>query len=102
MEKRPGHRGICRHLPDLGLSLIGYNVCAWLLSAASPARIGTCAFVSPLVAVVLGWSLGGEAPDSRVVVSAAIILGGVALIITDKLQSQRGGRHASIRQKATV
>jgi len=36
--------------------------------------------VNPVVAVVLGWAVAGEPLTGRMLVAAAVILGGVALI----------------------
>jgi drug/metabolite transporter (DMT)-like permease len=61
-------------------SLIGYSAYMWLLRVVSPARVATYAYVNPLVAVLLGWTLAGEALTMRMSVAAAIIILGVALI----------------------
>ncbi|MGQ0714979.1 MAG: EamA family transporter [Gemmatimonadaceae bacterium] len=61
-------------------SLIGYTAYAWLLRVCTPAAVATYAYVNPIVAMVLGWLIGGEAFGTRMVVAAAIILSGVALI----------------------
>jgi drug/metabolite transporter (DMT)-like permease len=44
-------------------------------------RVSTYAYVNPIVAVLLGWALAGEALSSRVFLAAAVIVGAVALII---------------------
>jgi hypothetical protein len=36
--------------------------------------------VNPVVAVILGWLLGGESISARMLLAAAIIIGGVAII----------------------
>jgi drug/metabolite transporter (DMT)-like permease len=61
-------------------SLIGYSAYMWLLRVVSPARVATYAYVNPLVAVLLGWTLAGEALTMRMSVAAAVIILGVALI----------------------
>ncbi|NOT33544.1 MAG: EamA family transporter [Candidatus Eisenbacteria bacterium] len=61
-------------------SIVGFTAYAWLLSATTPARVSTYAFVNPIVAVLLGWAFGGEAITARVILSGALIVGAVALI----------------------
>lgn len=61
-------------------SLVGFTAYAWLLRHAAPARVATYAYVNPLVAVALGWALGGEPLTARVLVAALVIVGAVALI----------------------
>jgi drug/metabolite transporter (DMT)-like permease len=62
-------------------SLIGFSAYIWLLKVATPARVTTYAYVNPVVAVLLGWVFGGEAMTLRIAISAALIVGAVALII---------------------
>jgi drug/metabolite transporter (DMT)-like permease len=62
-------------------SLIGFSAYIWLLKVSTPARVTTYAYVNPIVAVLLGWVFGGEALTLRIAVSAALIVGAVALII---------------------
>jgi drug/metabolite transporter (DMT)-like permease len=46
----------------------------------SAARVSTYAYVNPIVAVILGWALAGEALDARMGVAAVVIVAGVVLI----------------------
>lgn len=62
-------------------SIVAFSAYTWLLRAARPARVGTYAFVNPIVAVFLGWALGGEAVTGRTLVAGAVIVGGVILIL---------------------
>ena len=61
-------------------SLIGFSSYIWLLSVSTMARVSTYAYVNPVIAVFLGWSLGGETVTARTLVAAAIIVSSVALI----------------------
>jgi drug/metabolite transporter (DMT)-like permease len=61
-------------------SLIAFSAYVWLLRASTPARVSTYAYVNPVVAVLLGWALAGEALTTRMLVAAAVIVSGVALI----------------------
>lgn len=61
-------------------SLVGFSAYVWLLKAVSPAQASTYAYVNPVVAVFLGWLLGGETLTWRTLIAAAIIIGSVVLI----------------------
>jgi drug/metabolite transporter (DMT)-like permease len=61
-------------------SLVTYTAYVWLLRVSSPARVSTYAYVNPLIAVLLGWLLADEALTVRMLLAAAVIVGGVVLI----------------------
>jgi drug/metabolite transporter (DMT)-like permease len=61
-------------------SLIAFTAYVYILRVSTPARVATYAYVNPVVAVILGWLLAGEAISARMLVSAGIIIAGVALI----------------------
>lgn len=61
-------------------SLIGFSAYVWLLTVETPARVGTYAYVNPVVAVLLGWAIASEPLTSRAGVAVALIIGGLALI----------------------
>jgi drug/metabolite transporter (DMT)-like permease len=63
-------------------SLLGFTSYIWLLDKVSPARLGTYAYVNPVVAVVLGWAIASERLSVRTAVAAAIVICAVALITT--------------------
>jgi drug/metabolite transporter (DMT)-like permease len=52
----------------------------WLLKVSTPARAATHAYVNPIVAVILGWIIAGEAITPRILLSAAVIVASVTLI----------------------
>jgi drug/metabolite transporter (DMT)-like permease len=60
------------------VALPAYN---WLLTATSPALVGTYAFVNPVVAVLLGWAVAGEVITGRAGVAAALVVLGVMLLV---------------------
>jgi drug/metabolite transporter (DMT)-like permease len=62
-------------------SLAGFTAYVYLLQHATPARASTYAFVNPVVAVVIGAAVAGEPLTPRVLLAAAVIVGGVALIV---------------------
>jgi drug/metabolite transporter (DMT)-like permease len=64
-------------------SLVGFTAYIWLLGVSSIAKVGTYAYVNPIVAVFLGWAILGEVVTVRTVLAALIILTGVALVNVD-------------------
>jgi drug/metabolite transporter (DMT)-like permease len=62
-------------------SLIAFAAYIFLLRHETPARVGSYAYVNPVVAVFLGWALASEPVTPRTVLAAAIILTGVVLIV---------------------
>lgn len=61
-------------------SVVAYSAYIWLLQVSTPARVGTYAYVNPLIAVVLGWLFAGEPISPRTMLAAAVILAAVVLI----------------------
>jgi drug/metabolite transporter (DMT)-like permease len=64
-------------------SLVGFTAYIWLLGVTSIAKVGTYAYVNPIVAVFLGWAILGEVVTVRTVLAALIILIGVGLVNVD-------------------
>jgi drug/metabolite transporter (DMT)-like permease len=65
-------------------SIVGYTAYVWLIHHESPTKVGTYAYVNPVVAVVLGYFLGGEALGLRTILGTAFILVSVVVITTTK------------------
>jgi drug/metabolite transporter (DMT)-like permease len=61
-------------------SLVGFTAYIWLLGVTSIAKAGTYAYVNPVVAVLMGWAILHEQVTSRMLLAAAVILVGVALV----------------------
>ncbi len=61
---------------------IGFSAYIYVLHHSTPARVGTYAFVNPMVALLLGWLFAGETLAPRTFLAAAIILTSVILVIT--------------------
>ncbi|MGH9369243.1 MAG: EamA family transporter [Thermoanaerobaculia bacterium] len=62
-------------------SLVGFSAYMWLLTVTTPARVSTYAYVNPVVAVLLGWALAGEALTLSIGLAALGIVAAVAIII---------------------
>lgn len=63
-------------------SLVAFSAYIWLLRNTTPAVAVTYAYVNPVVALFLGWSLVGEPLTSRTLLAALIILSAVLIITT--------------------
>ncbi len=61
-------------------SIIGFTAYVWLLHHESPTKVGTYAYVNPVVAVLVGYFLGGEALGPRTVLGTLCVLVSVVLI----------------------
>lgn len=64
-------------------ALVAFSAYIWLLGVSTPARVGTYAYVNPIVAMVLGWALAGEPLTFRSLLAGAIIVGSVVIITTE-------------------
>jgi drug/metabolite transporter (DMT)-like permease len=63
-------------------SIAGFTAYVWLLHHESPTKVGTYAYVNPVVAVVLGYWLGGEPLGLRTIAGGLFVLASVAAITT--------------------
>ena len=61
-------------------SVIAYSAYGWLLKVSTPARVSTTAYVTPIVATLLGWLVLDEALTLTQSGGALIILAGVFLM----------------------
>jgi drug/metabolite transporter (DMT)-like permease len=66
---------------------IGFSAYLYILHKSTAARVGTYAFVNPVVALFLGWLIAGEPITLRTALAAAVILTAVILVIS---ATQRG------------
>jgi drug/metabolite transporter (DMT)-like permease len=66
-------------------SIVAFTAYIWLLRVSTVARISTYAYVNPVVAIFLGWALAGEILTIQSLVSAAVIVVGVILIISNQI-----------------
>lgn len=68
-------------------SVVSFTAYSWLLHNVSPARASTYAYVNPVVAVILGWAIAGEAVSARTLTGAAVIIASVWLITSHRKKS---------------
>jgi drug/metabolite transporter (DMT)-like permease len=62
-------------------SVVAFSAYEWLLRVAPASRVATHAYVNPLVAVALGWSVGGEPVTAATGLAALVIAAGVAMVL---------------------
>jgi len=63
-------------------SIIAFTAYVWLIHHESPTKVGTYAYVNPVVAVVLGYYFAGEALSLRTIAGTTLILVSVVVITT--------------------
>jgi drug/metabolite transporter (DMT)-like permease len=63
-------------------SIVAFTAYVWLIHHESPTKVGTYAYVNPVVAVLLGYFVGGEAIGPRTVVGTLLVLVSVVVIAT--------------------
>ena len=63
-------------------SIVAYTAYVWLIHHESPTKVGTYAYVNPVVAVLVGYFLGGEGLGARTILGTAFVLISVVVITT--------------------
>jgi drug/metabolite transporter (DMT)-like permease len=63
-------------------SIVGFTAYVWLLHYESPTKVGTYAYVNPVVAVAVGYFVGGESVGSRTLLGMLLVLVSVVAITT--------------------
>jgi drug/metabolite transporter (DMT)-like permease len=61
-------------------SILAFTAYVWLIHHESPTKVGTYAYVNPVVAVILGYFLGGETVGLRTICGTALVLVSVVVI----------------------
>jgi drug/metabolite transporter (DMT)-like permease len=63
-------------------SIIAFTAYVWLIHHESPTKVGTYAYVNPVVAVLVGYFLGGETLGPRTILGTLFVLVSVVVITT--------------------
>lgn len=63
-------------------SIVAFTAYVWLIHHESPTKVGTYAYVNPVVAVLVGYFLGGEAIGPRTIMGTLLVLVSVVVITT--------------------
>jgi drug/metabolite transporter (DMT)-like permease len=65
-------------------SIIAFTAYVWLIHHESPTKVGTYAYVNPVIAVLVGYFLGGEALGPRTILGTLFVLISVVVITTTR------------------
>ena len=76
-------------------SLVSYTAYVWLLQVSTPARVSTSAYVNPLIAVLLGSTIGREPLSSEVLAAGVLIIISVVFVL-------RGGASKAKAKEPTM
>jgi drug/metabolite transporter (DMT)-like permease len=71
------------------ITVVGFTDFYWLLRVTSASLANTFAYVSPVIAVLLGWAILHEKITAITIIAMIVILAGVALMVTKKKEKKR-------------
>jgi drug/metabolite transporter (DMT)-like permease len=81
-------------------SIVTFYSFTWLLSHMNPARLGTYAYVNPVVALLIGWGIGSEPMNLRILATALLVLWSVALVLRRPKRESSPVSHAAAAEPA--
>ncbi|MGZ8467832.1 MAG: EamA family transporter, partial [Gemmatirosa sp.] len=67
--------------------LAGFGAYIYVLSHLPVSFVSLYAYVNPVVAVLLGWAIGGEPIGPRTIAASAVIVAAVALITVGRTRA---------------
>jgi len=67
-------------------SIVAFTAYLWLVHHESPTKVGTYAYVNPVVAVLLGYFFAGEALSLRTILGTLLVLLSVVAITTARVE----------------
>ena len=76
-------------------SLMGFTSYIFLLKTTATAKVSTYAYVNPIVAVILGWTLAKEELTVRTLLAAGVIVAAVVVITTYKATVNSTVKHST-------
>jgi drug/metabolite transporter (DMT)-like permease len=68
-------------------SLVGFTCYMFLLSHCPPTQVATYAYVNPIIALILGFAIGGEPVSGTALIASVVVIGSVASIIMARRQA---------------
>jgi len=84
-------------------SIVAYTAYVWLIHHESPTKVGTYAYVNPVVAVVIGYFFGGEPLGPRTILGTLFVLVSVVVITTGpRKKSPALDTHETDNPKLTI
>lgn len=69
-------------------SIVGFTAYVWLIQHESPTKVGTYAYVNPVVAVLLGYIAGGEALGVRTMLGTMLVL--ISVVVITTMRAKKG------------
>jgi drug/metabolite transporter (DMT)-like permease len=84
------------------VTVVGFTDFYWLLRVTSPSLANTFAYVSPVIAVILGWLLLHETITSTTVIAMIVILMGVALMVTTPRKRKKSIKSTDVHPADTA
>jgi len=66
-------------------SIVAFTAYIWLIHHESPTKVATYAYVNPVVAVLVGYFLGGESLGLRTILGTLLVLTSVVVITSTKV-----------------
>lgn len=81
-------------------SIVAFTAYVWLLHHESPTKVGTYAYVNPVVAVLVGYWLGGEALGARTILGTLFVLISVLVITTTPSKKEAPMTNAAAESEA--
>ena len=72
-------------------SIVAFTAYVWLIHHESPTKVGTYAYVNPVVAVVIGHFLGGEMVGARTLLGSLLVL--VSVVVITTMPVEKTGEH---------
>jgi drug/metabolite transporter (DMT)-like permease len=73
-------------------SVLAFTAYVWLIQHHSATRVGTYAYVNPLVAMGLGYLLADEPLGARTIIGAACIL--ISVVMISLMPERRSGQRS--------
>lgn len=81
--------GSVAYLAIMG-TVVTFGLYFWLLRYAPANKLSLIAYVTPVVALTLGWSIGDEPVTRNTLLGTGLILGGVVLVVRRKPRARPG------------
>lgn len=81
-------------------SILAFTAYVWLIHHESPTKVGTYAYVNPVIAVLLGYFFGGEAIGLRTIVGTVFVLISVIVITTTPAKTPKAEAWTAEPQEA--
>ncbi len=78
-------------------SIVAFTAYVWLIYHEAPTKVGTFAYINPVVAVAVGYALGGETLGVREIVGSLFVLTSVVVITTTPAKEPAAARSAARR-----